>query len=263
MDSHHPYLFTLSSLCTEERPIQSLHYKDKAHAGNLAPHGIPLQGEKALRQTIKKIPINKKGVFSKRLNRSSVAGMLPLQQKQVQEASQSNLLACPKAKHSPQQLLHLSKPMWSSHFSSLSSAASLEQSNINLLQTTVLHLWNFLGRASEICIQCHLLLTGNLCAEIIADHIDVYTEAWHRKYSVLDNCWGLLYGTVLGISRPGDYVEQNAAYNGHKRNHDWNSKPSSSPTVSSLTMMNQHLVADMTEYGKLTVTWMPRLMVSV
>jgi hypothetical protein len=48
------------------------------------------------------------------------------------------------------------------------------------------------------------LITGELHRGFLADNASRYVQAVHSKSNGLDNCVGFIYGTVLGIARPGD-----------------------------------------------------------
>lgn len=63
------------------------------------------------------------------------------------------------------------------------------------------------------------LVNGDLHAGFSARNAAKYAQSIHSKCEVLDHCIGFLDGTVIGIARPGSNIEQNAAYNGHKRKH--------------------------------------------
>ena len=63
------------------------------------------------------------------------------------------------------------------------------------------------------------LLTGDVCAEFVAEKASTCAEAVHRKSQAMSNCIGFIDGTVIGISRPRGSRMQNVVYNGHKRKH--------------------------------------------
>lgn len=63
------------------------------------------------------------------------------------------------------------------------------------------------------------LAFGTLHAGFISRRAEQYSAAIESKCNVLGRCLGFIDGTVLGIARPGNSSEQNAAYNGHKRKH--------------------------------------------
>lgn len=63
------------------------------------------------------------------------------------------------------------------------------------------------------------LLYSDLHRAYISAKAELFSGAIQEKCSVLSHCLGFMDGTVLGIARPSDGAEQNAAYNGHKRKH--------------------------------------------
>lgn len=66
--------------------------------------------------------------------------------------------------------------------------------------------------------QKHLLLS-NLHDGYIFIKAELFSDAIHRKCSIPRQFIGFMDGALLGIARPGNDAEQNAAYNGHKRKH--------------------------------------------
>ena len=61
------------------------------------------------------------------------------------------------------------------------------------------------------------LLTDRNQAWLCRENLTSFAAVVHNKGALLDNCWGLVDGTVRPICKPKH--DQRAVYNGHKRVH--------------------------------------------
>lgn len=85
----------------------------------------------------------------------------------------------------------------------------------NLLQISEM----FLKESNAILVKKGEVLTGSITVAYIANSFALYLGAFKRKCTVLDNKREFYDRKVLGLARPGNYNEQNAAYNCHKCKH--------------------------------------------
>ena len=63
------------------------------------------------------------------------------------------------------------------------------------------------------------LFTAPFSSAYMITRASALAAAVHEKTQCLDNCIGILDGTVLGKARLGLHAAQNVVYNGHKRKH--------------------------------------------
>lgn len=63
------------------------------------------------------------------------------------------------------------------------------------------------------------LICGAISPDFIGPRAPMYARAIEEKTGGLSNVIGFIDGTVIGVAKPGDEMDQKVVYNGHKRKH--------------------------------------------
>lgn len=63
------------------------------------------------------------------------------------------------------------------------------------------------------------LWTESMYSKCLVERATLYAKAIQDSSRAPNKFIGFIDGTVIGVSRPGKYVAQKVAYNGHKRKH--------------------------------------------